>query len=521
MKRLYCVFFLTLFVLSCFGQNLFYRYTTTQLYGAALIETTHGYLCVGQAQINEIDGGVLLLDTLGNLIRHATLQYSGYEDDLVSVAADTLGFAIAGGNINPVTVSDYAIGTLVKLDSIGDPVWSKKIVTPGMHVQVRDVCRMHSGHYVALVECSTNSGTSIMPVMLEVDALGTPLQQVKMFNGQLDGSALKIISTQDGGVLVLMNQSQILNYSAYLFLVKYDANLQQQWMKMINPDYFNDRCLGYDVLQKGNGNYVVCGSFKDVALNTAARPFVVETDPAGSVLTACKYSISASGNDRFGEIELLKNGNVMTRMSNNIVTVINTTPSLHTLVWSKDFFNAANYFGLRNMCGASNGSSLLLGAFIGTGALLGDAVVQRVGAAGSTVCGGTTVAMYDSLFGMHDLSSPLPDSATTMLSFQSYPLTVVNYTGWVNYCSVGMDEQNSALQGIQLAPNPSFGAFRVAIGSSHEPLVVQIVNGLGQTVQEISNYRGEEIQLPADQHGLFLIRASTSAGVFCNRLLVE
>ena len=108
-----------------------------------------------------------------------------------------------------------------------------------------------------LVNHDFGNADSANTLLLKVDDEGIIINTVIINFGWFE-EAGEIIRTNDGGIAVSMIRSQgTADYYGEGLLVKYNANLQEEW----SIEVFNDQAV-QSVVQLADGNYVVCGSHK-------------------------------------------------------------------------------------------------------------------------------------------------------------------------------------------------------------------------------------------------------------------
>jgi hypothetical protein len=226
---------------------------------------------------------------------------------------------IFGGSSHKMTDTDSDVVWLLKVNSTGDIVWSKKYGTPSSLADVKKVFRIDNDNAI-IVGNMENTGW-----VARIDASGDTLWSTKIPNfGIYDGAmsadnnimaynynykvgafrVVKInpqngdtlwlrsyankpisgmIATKDGGVLLWANYYRGV-YSAILYKLDIDGNLL--WTKTVAEGSYLKHIS--DIAETDNNNFVLVGNYKDESTNRTSGWFV-QLNSSGDTLCTQFY----------------------------------------------------------------------------------------------------------------------------------------------------------------------------------------------------------------------------------------
>jgi len=223
-------------------------------------------------------------------------------------------------------------GLLLKIDSLGAIVWSKKIETTANGGTVfscikptYDSCFVVVGHTDGIA----NKGAICMKFNSEGDTLWT-----KAFGINGYEYALHVEQTSDSGYII----TGFSDFNYNLFVAKLNFNGALEWMN--NIIISNNKTIGNSVKQTQDGGYVVCGSTENYPAYES-NFFILKLNSNGSVswtkLFKTPQNSQISGND----IMVLHDGFLCVFISGYNSELVKTDTS-GNLIWSKKIGNGFN-----------------------------------------------------------------------------------------------------------------------------------------------------------------------------------
>jgi hypothetical protein len=188
------------------------------------------------------------------------------------------GYIIAGH------VDDYTYGTgtgyiyIVKTDSIGDTLWTKKYDWPGYDQAYSIDIVPEGGYIIGGYTSSFGAGASDF-LLLKIDEQGDSLW-LKTYGGIANERAFTMHITADGGY-ALSGYTQ--SYGAGFFdfyLVKTDGNGDTVWTRTYGDTHQE---MAYDMEQTSDGGFVLTGYTYSFSAGSRPDIYLVKTDANGLI----------------------------------------------------------------------------------------------------------------------------------------------------------------------------------------------------------------------------------------------
>jgi hypothetical protein len=261
-------------------------------YGDALLAVADGYVVAGSTASfgsGVFDIGLFKLDAGGDVVWNRAFGGTDLDDASALGATCDGGFVVAG--------STYSFGAgardiyLIKTDVNGIAAWTKTYGGAGTDVASDVVPLSDCG--IAVVGLTDSFGAGARDIhVVRTDTDGNALW-ARTFGGAADDIAGGAVETADGGLLVAGFTSSFGAGGSDVYLVKIDANGNEEWSKTIGGP--GDEA-GSGILAASDGGFVVVGR--------AANPVTGE-------LEAYLLMVDASGNEvwsqayagRYGDTE--------------------------------------------------------------------------------------------------------------------------------------------------------------------------------------------------------------------------
>ena len=210
-----------------------------------------GYILAGKKNSNQPfkpDIWIIKIDQIGNLIWQKTYSTSG---DDVAYSVDKTN---DGGFI--IAAEWSAVGLLMKINSLGDSLWSKSL-----EAGLRSVTRLDYGGYI-LTGAIWNGAEEVNVLLLKTDSLGNT-EWEKTYDYQNDYDiGYSVQQTIDGGYIVCGSGQWDVNYG---WIIRTDSVGDTLWTKSIESyskinNFTTLYTVCYSVIQASNGDYIVAGN---------------------------------------------------------------------------------------------------------------------------------------------------------------------------------------------------------------------------------------------------------------------
>lgn len=284
MKNIFLILFLIPVFLYSQGWEKVYGYGT----GNEVQQTTDGgYIVVGGGSVNSsYTGDVFIIKTNNNGDTLWTKTYGGlYYDTGRSIQQTTDGGYIITG-LDQVPINKTSIGRvyLIKTDSDGDTIWTKKYFgtsySEGKYVQQSS----HGGYIVVGTGTDYNNNRDIY--VIRTNDIGDTIW-TKHYGGEYSDSGNSIQQTSDGNYVI--TGGTISN----LFLMKIDDNGDTLWTMNYSGQH---PIYGNYVQQTTDGGYIITGS--EPVNSFSKNAVLIKTDENGNIawVKTFDYKFSQTGN---------------------------------------------------------------------------------------------------------------------------------------------------------------------------------------------------------------------------------
>ena len=250
--------------------------------GHSVIETTDGGFLVTGEGLGLAGYHLIKTDVNGNLLWAKTYQKQG--EEYVSVVKQTSdhGFIMAG-----YTFGGNTDMYIVKTDSAGNLLWSK---TYGNIYDdyAEDIQQTYDGGYIITGAYSPPViPIDIDVILLKIDSLGNPLWS-KAFGGSAVDHMDNIQVTPDSGYILAGRTWSFGVGDRDIYLIKTDINGNLLWSKAYGNLYYD---LADNVLDADTG-YVISGTVQYNSSSPLMSGVIMMTDVIGNLIWAKSFSDS-------------------------------------------------------------------------------------------------------------------------------------------------------------------------------------------------------------------------------------
>jgi len=218
---------------------------------------------------------VIKLDSGGNMLWNKTFGDAGFDTGR-SVYQTSEGDFIISGNYHD-NDTDTCYLWIIKLDSSGNTIWSKKLEGTTWH-SFNTITETSDKGYV-VTGTTENFGDGKKDIwIIKLDSGGN-IAWNKTFGGTNDDSSRSIAATNDGGCIILGNTGYYGKGESDGMLVKLNPEGVIEWNKTYGGA---DDDLGFAVEQTNDNGYIISGGTKTDSAGFLDL-WVVKTDFKGNV----------------------------------------------------------------------------------------------------------------------------------------------------------------------------------------------------------------------------------------------
>jgi len=212
---------------------------------------------------------LIRLDSIGDSLWTKTYGDSSYDNGVHAIQTSDSGFLITGEHLNP-TDSIFKC-CIIKTDSTGNYEWSKIFGDQVYYSSAVDVIQTSDGDYVV---CGIAPGANVL--LIKFDSSGDTVW-TKMYGPTFNPHIKSMIQTHDGGFL-LSGSILATPTDRHVFLFKADANGDLMWART----YDGSGAEGESVKQTNDAGYIVTGSTQSFGPG-AKSAYLIKTDSSGYV----------------------------------------------------------------------------------------------------------------------------------------------------------------------------------------------------------------------------------------------
>lgn len=278
--------------------------------GLSVQQTNDGGYIITGVNYNIIPNSTVLIKTnsLGNTIWDKSLEGSG---GLCVKQHTDGGYVISG--------VDY-YSTLIKTNPVGTVLWRKGYGGGASFQQTSDAGYIVTGS-------APHGTTGLSDVRLvKTDSLGDSVW-TKKFDLAIDDWGESVQQTSDGGYLVVGTAIPFLGGPSSFLILKTNASGDSIWSNLLTFGGGNGQ--GHCLIKTNDGNYVLSGSVEPY-YQAGKHPCLVKFDSFGNVIWTRTYEGTAS----YSVEQTFDGGYIMTGYWYDILLIIKTDPN-GSMVWTK------------------------------------------------------------------------------------------------------------------------------------------------------------------------------------------
>ncbi len=208
--------------------------------------------------------------------------YGGVNNDYASIVIETndSGYVFAGSSYFSAGVPNYRM-YVVKTNSNGDTLWTRayhRQISSYKNIAKSIKQTMDGGYIIAGISSNainSSSGNDIW--IVKIDSVGNTLWS-KIYDLTGYDEVGSIQQTYDGGYI--LTGSLGISGNAF-YLLKTDSAGATLWLKYFEAPAYQ---YSYSVLQTTDSGYIMCGSTNAFVLNFLTHPFLIKTNSSGDTL---------------------------------------------------------------------------------------------------------------------------------------------------------------------------------------------------------------------------------------------
>jgi len=230
-------------------------------------------------------------------------SYGGTRYDVgYSVQQTSDGGYIMAGLYTP-SASDPGDVILIKVDSLGNVVWSKRYGGP-REERAFSVKQTSDGGYITVARTRSFVDTIRWDVLLIKTYPNGNLQWARVYSNRfLDDEPSDVIETSDGGYLVVGGAQPGSGSTNVILVMKINSSGDLQWVRWFGDTIYQDQA--YSVKRTSDGGYIVAGRTGSYGSGNADI-FLMKLDGSGNVVWARAYG--RSGPDFGYDVQITSDG---------------------------------------------------------------------------------------------------------------------------------------------------------------------------------------------------------------------
>lgn len=533
--------------------------------------TDGGFIIGGYTQsygVGSYDFYLIKTDNNGSALWTRVFGGSGIDIGECVLQTSDGGYIIAGES------SSYGAGgydfSLIRLNPIGDTLWTKTYGGSGADI-VYSIQQSSDGGYIMTGRTNSFGAGGMDVYLVKVDSIGDLIWS-KTYGGANDDVGYSVCCTTDNGYIISGKTKSFGAGGDDLYLIKVDSIGDILWTKALGGA--NDD-VGYSVQQTTDGEYVIGGS--TFSFNGSSRDiYINKTKNNGNANSNCNqqnintlvgFSSTIVGSGTLMGLGLIEN-NPITNINNASFTINLTDIKVNflasdTIICSGETINLTNqsegtnvyeWIYDNNLFSTAQDTTIevdISGTFIltliaGNGVCTDSAMINIlvnplpvVTSSGldSTFClNSPPIALSGTPFGGVFSGVGITGNVFDPPIIGQYNIYYIysDGNGCTNYsvqpttvlvCGVGIEELS--LDVISIYPNPSSGRFILEMDIiKQENYEVRIINMIGEEVfsEILNNHKGvykREIDIKKSGTGVYLLQLKTSNGLESKRIVID
>ncbi|GIV28007.1 MAG: hypothetical protein KatS3mg027_1821 [Bacteroidia bacterium] len=484
MPNIYIASLLLFLSLSVQAQEYFNKsynphipYTSSQYfptYAFNAIETEYGFLA-GGVYVDTMQRVLyfIVTDILGDTIciksygQPGEAFYQGYGGGLFATTDGN--YAISGSYLQDTT--SEADGILVKLNSLGDTLWTRRYGSNTTEVLYAGIQSIEGNYYLAGTAYDT-IGLHYDMYVVKADSMGNAIWE-KKYGGAGNQGAIGIQITMDGNVLLCGETGSGNNYNA--LAIKLDTAGNVLWTHNINTNGGG----GGRIIETDDGGYLYLGGYKISSLPNYKQYFVQKLNGGKQVQWELKFADAVNRLQSYNSCVEVDGSYILTGVHQDIMgnknhSVISKINAAGQKVWHRNINKFARDNYSRDIEKTSDGGFIIAGfgsEFLPNGMYCQEAWLCKVDSFGCLQQG---CELFDAI----EEKSP------------------------------------TAQEELNVYPNPSKGLFYIQSSQQIENIHIIDISGKKIFEQKSNGTMQETLSLSLPAEGLYLLQVQYSNGTY-------
>jgi hypothetical protein len=517
MKKKILVFSLSFICNYSFAQltfsKVFYDSSTWfWIRGNSVVQTPDkGYIIVG----SQFFGGLVIkLDSSGGQIwkRYYNQQGGPMLNGFYCIApTNDSCYIVAGAMSNSLHTNIFCM----KIDSLGDTLWTRTLLTPDESV-IFSVQQTYDHGYIMAGRYRTGTAPDLSIGVVKLDSTGNLSWSKVITSPGYNNYPNTIKQTPDSGYVVWGTLNNT-GTGIYANLIKLSPSGNIQWSKIYNrPSFIVMNGLGMEILNDG----IISFSIGD---NNPYTGILMKMDFNGNVIWSrsnanLNYTVGAF----VSKIHQTKDEGFVIAIGYPISFgwgYIWRADSSGNFLWAKEVV-----MNPIDAIETYDNGYLILGNGVLPQAGFGVVKTDSIGNAPSCVGGSLALGISDTLVATNFITIAAPMGGAFV-----HINTTINISSIydVNNCAynpgVGLNEINSDKQLFVISPNPSNGKLIITFERIIKNGRVEILNIVGEKLwrEIIFNESKKEINLKNISSGIYFVKVFDGEKNFCKKIIVE
>ena len=491
------------------------------------------------------DAFVLRINSTGDTLWSKYYGGGGFEDANSIVLLPDNGFILGGQGTNGSNGLDLS---LVRVNSIGDTLWTKKFGTTATD-NIEQVIRLADGSFVLTGGTDGPGFGGNDGLLVKVDSGGSVIWS-KIYGGNSQDDFHQVYQTSDGSFVMSGTSRSSGAAEPNIWLQKTNSSGDSTWSQTYGGDNHDH---GYSGVQTLDGGYIVVGYTSSFGFN-GEEAYVIKTDDLGAVHDVLTYisvteltqpslnSCSASsvqvrviirnyGRDTVPNVPVTINITGPITQTISATYVGNVYPGdLDTLAFStlvnltapgQYTFNCTSS-NVNDVCPQNNSLITTSTVHLPPTVNLGPDTIDFSTGQTVTLDAGSGFAYLWST-GATTQTIGVSITSTVFVTITDANNCIARDTVFVNEL-VGIAEIRSKIV-VNVFPNPSTGFFELNIEKANTLLAVQIIDILGKEVfldtsPSESSYR-KTLDLTFAQKGVYFLHLKMVDGTVTKRVFLQ
>jgi hypothetical protein len=481
MKKLLFLFFVFTSA-TIFAQTIFQKtYGTIGVEEGRFIEKTNdgGYLIAGGTTYFDstaYDSFVIKVNSLGDTLWTKIISNSNQSEWLTSIKSTS-----DGGSICLILLDTNwpAYGFLVKLDALGNILWSKKI---GPIELVYDLVETLDGGFAFSYSMGLHFG--IIKTDITGNVLWASLDSVNSFPNY---QKVSLIQTADSGFAITTTINS--NYDIYLLKLNPTGNVQ--WGKLYST---TEKDYSVGLKQTSDLGFIISGTKENTPY---AKTILIKTNSIGDTLWTRGYFSPPFGGEYTIEGDIIQNSDggfsfstVSTNgLAGNTIFLLRTN-SFGNLLWTKRYGGMQDDWP-NDILQTSDNGFLITGCTKSFGHANGlcDIYLIKTDSVGLSGCNTSSVFLSTEYLDLVVSNLSAIDSVPLVpITASTYTYNIVNGLSTSAVCfSIGIKESKMLDLEYRLYPNPFYSSttFEISTSSDLKNSTLEIFDLLGRKLKTI------------------------------------